>query len=712
MPLALAATLERPIDPVTITGDALPAFTGAALDRIHVYRWDSVDGNFVAIPFQFAERHQWNLALNLLQPQRCPALGPDFPDNANICALEPSFTSAGDPGGDPEIGLDADDELTFMARDAGPQAPVRPAPPSPGTVAILYYELRIEDKRLAGTSLSTDGEGFVYVFLWDSAHARETEQHYVSWTAKGLSADSDRSSQECETLDIVPDRGYRSCGWAVANADATTGQATHATIDVRWLGNWTVNRVKYRAKGTTSSGADILDRFKIRVGNSPENKQNERDWNRVGCPRFLGLQAYTASDHSAPIRVSRFVQGARSGGATTRNDWYYGTHLHTRIRLRVHENVPDLRMFPDLVSTWSDAKVFNRDHLPSNPSSPADTVDGLGPSGPSVGSLESEEKAFNWNLFERAGERLLVVTRETRPLRFNEEDREYYYDDTGLTESEDPEFEPGRFGNAGKKWPGQTLNMDDLTCNDPPNNNENSNWREAEVYILAVDPDHEHTDYLTWLENPVLATSRELSLITIPAPPPPPPCPPILAPVYANQGTAVHLGITTGCTPQTRGFGVYRALGMGAYQHVAWVPTGQAFVDRSVRRDNTYKYRVFAYNEFGGVSASSSIVSITPVDDMIPPPPANVEVEPLSGGARLTWTDADVWDLTGNRVLAAGIPGGPYVKLVSQDIGTDVQSYVVQGLDPSEQYCVVMQSVDLAGNVSEPSSEVCFSPLS
>jgi hypothetical protein len=96
---------------------------------------------------------------------------------------------------------------------------------------------------------------------------------------------------------------------------------------------------------------------------------------------------------------------------------------------------------------------------------------------------------------------------------------------------------------------------------------------------------------------------------------------------------------------------------------------------------------------------------------MIPPPPSSVSVKLLSGGGELTWTDADTWDLDGNRILASQFSGGPYYKLVSQDIGTEVESYVLQGLDPNDTYCLVMRSVDRAGNVSADSEEVCFSPL-
>lgn len=55
-PSTAADPLQRPIDEVTVTGSEPPSFSGAALDRIHVYRWEATPGQFEAIPFQIVEQ--------------------------------------------------------------------------------------------------------------------------------------------------------------------------------------------------------------------------------------------------------------------------------------------------------------------------------------------------------------------------------------------------------------------------------------------------------------------------------------------------------------------------------------------------------------------------------------------------------------------------------------------------------------------------------
>jgi len=82
-------TLNRPFDQVTILGVEYSGFSGVPVDEIFLFAYDSTAGSWGIIPFQIDERD----------------------------------TSGSLLGTDTEIGLDDDDEIVFMVRDAGDKSP-------------------------------------------------------------------------------------------------------------------------------------------------------------------------------------------------------------------------------------------------------------------------------------------------------------------------------------------------------------------------------------------------------------------------------------------------------------------------------------------------------------------------------------------------------------------------------------------------------------
>ncbi len=81
--------LERPFEPVVITGEQISEYSGVSVDAIFVAAYNSASGAWQIIPFQIDER---DTSGSLLVP-------------------------------DVNAGLDADDEIVFMAKDAGDRAP-------------------------------------------------------------------------------------------------------------------------------------------------------------------------------------------------------------------------------------------------------------------------------------------------------------------------------------------------------------------------------------------------------------------------------------------------------------------------------------------------------------------------------------------------------------------------------------------------------------
>ena len=102
-------TLTRQRDPVVVQGSSLPAFGGAPLDELFAYAYNS--GTWQQIPFQFDE----------VEP-----IGNTY-----------VVTEDGH--------LDANDELAFMALDAGEQAPAGAWITDDLSTGYPRYELRVVD---------------------------------------------------------------------------------------------------------------------------------------------------------------------------------------------------------------------------------------------------------------------------------------------------------------------------------------------------------------------------------------------------------------------------------------------------------------------------------------------------------------------------------------------------------------------------------------
>ena len=116
-PPALAAPLSRPDDPVVITGAGVPTLTGAAPGQILAFAWN---GSWDQVPVQVDERKLVDLRV---------AYPPGLTSCSDPC-YAPRSTPAklryADPGtrvgADTDPSLDGDDEIAFMAKDAGAQA--------------------------------------------------------------------------------------------------------------------------------------------------------------------------------------------------------------------------------------------------------------------------------------------------------------------------------------------------------------------------------------------------------------------------------------------------------------------------------------------------------------------------------------------------------------------------------------------------------------
>jgi hypothetical protein len=144
---AQVKSLERPFDPVVLRGTALEDLVGTPVEELFVFAYDSVSASWSEIPFQIDEYD----------------------------ATTGSFAVV-----DTETGMDGDDELVFMAKDAGDRAPTS-WPEVPGS-ETTRYEVEIE----------TEGEkAWVYVFTSDQYELTQPVEDYVAYQAPVMGAADD-----------------------------------------------------------------------------------------------------------------------------------------------------------------------------------------------------------------------------------------------------------------------------------------------------------------------------------------------------------------------------------------------------------------------------------------------------------------------------------------------------------------------------------------
>lgn len=342
-------THNRYEDPAA-SSQAVLAQEGAPVDQLLAYRW--ITDGFLQIPFQVDEvftrylsNHNSGFSV-YSETDGHTAYAFDregfrftASDAADPCRAVAEGGVATTP--DPVPGLDTDDELVFMARDAGAQAPPGLAPEG------------VADVREVAVTVGAGGEvvGYVYVALAGDegpAPAFDATNGYVRYE-RDADADVFRFSESSyENYGAAAEGPYR---------DAATGEcvgvddpeqwrqrrpADGATIATpryryRYDGRWLMTdvRVSSDPDGDWAYGTDLVDRWKARAfqqrpgGETPCCGYEEEDNNWGGSSILMGERA-------GPVRVVRETWGADSGTNVVRREIFYRDEVRLQIFLRVH----------------------------------------------------------------------------------------------------------------------------------------------------------------------------------------------------------------------------------------------------------------------------------------------------------------------------------------------------------------------------------------
>ena len=383
---------------ITVPPDARP---GADVDAIAAYRWNG--RKFTEVPVQVDQRFPYFLANGRSDfsvysgtdeeltyawaPDRhatgeeswkkafgdCTARYATAAENAALPDhVSPAPAGSGDTLGytgamqDPVPTLDDDDEVVFMARDAGPAAPAGAATPKGAGEGVA---VRVADP------LNPALEAYVYLFLRNGGSSfTAATSPYVTMT-RDANADEwiDRHSFAPDDPEKIgtSNTGYgpnlpgtvcrtdaRNDG-GIAAADGVSRPSSDRfprdgmvvrtpTYEITATGRWMVRDVRVTKPGTEREyGPDLVSRWKGRAfQQSPDStisvvgfEDEQVNWEANSA--LLGWR-------SGPVRSIREVWGADSGTNVTKTEFFYRDADVFNYHVRVHPIPPD-----GLYTSWN-----------------------------------------------------------------------------------------------------------------------------------------------------------------------------------------------------------------------------------------------------------------------------------------------------------------------------------------------------------------------
>jgi hypothetical protein len=302
------STLDRPADPVVVTGAQVPALAGARPERIVAFRAVSQGSKkskeskgWKQVPVQVDERVATTVRAAYDLPATQFGASTDIP--VTVYADPHTFV-----GADPDPTVDANDEIAFMAHDAGGKAGHRAAPP--GTMGG-GVELKIRDP---GQKAAT---GYVYLFRSDGSLDPGAGQHYVDYDFKLRSGDYNST--------------YKRAAGPNPEDSTVTGRTYTAHFADRWL----------------------LDGLTLTAGDKPDTSLIERlrYMFPISCARsedtFDSGEGAFIVNKVGPVRALRSYVGANSGPNTEATQAFYDHAIDTTVDLRVHV-IPGIASHLDL----------------------------------------------------------------------------------------------------------------------------------------------------------------------------------------------------------------------------------------------------------------------------------------------------------------------------------------------------------------------------
>ena len=361
-------------DPDAQTSDFVPPANATPVDRILGYAWNGE--SFEQIPFQVDEMFTRYLSNNnsgfSLYSETDQHTSYAFDregfrwldsDPNNPCLAQPRSPVAEDP----VPGLDTDDELVFMARDASQKAPVDATLP----------EGIAESYEVAVTDPANQTASFVYVMKAEQEGPRAEFDASNGYVRYERDADSNLflfSESSYDNYGATEEGPWYDPKTGVCNDDPSEyrqhrpgDQATITTprYRFRYEGRWLMTELNISDSedGDWTYGPDVVDQWKARAfqqrpgGETPCCGYEEEVNNWGGSSILMG-------ERSGPVRTIRETWGADSGTNVVRREIFYRDEIRLISFLRVHVIPPA----DGIYAQWDyNAGMMTRYYNPNNP---------------------------------------------------------------------------------------------------------------------------------------------------------------------------------------------------------------------------------------------------------------------------------------------------------------------------------------------------------
>lgn len=289
-PDAVRSTLNRPADPVVVTGDQVSALSGVQADRVVAFSASS-DG-WAQLPVQVDEQVETTMDQVYGLPADTTFYGSSINVPVTVYADPETFV-----GADPDPTLDALDEVAFMARDAGGPADDLDAPAGTTGGGV---EVRLEDPN------DPDATGYVYLFESDGTLDPGAGKQYVEYDFNLDSGD------------------YRETYGRTSGPNPEDSTVTGLTYTAHFADRWLMDGLTITHGDRP--GVDLIDRMKFDL--------------RILCLRnedtFNAEEGAFITNRVGPVRALRSYVGSNSGPNTQNTYAFYDTTIDQRSDLRVH----------------------------------------------------------------------------------------------------------------------------------------------------------------------------------------------------------------------------------------------------------------------------------------------------------------------------------------------------------------------------------------
>lgn len=336
---AFASTLDRPADPVVLTGADIPALSGIAPGDLVAFK--NVSGTWTQIPVQVDERHTVDVG--------AVSYRGTYPSGLQLLVYSDPLT---DTGADPAPTIDANDEIAFMAKDAG-GTPVPFSEPA-GIIAGSGLQVTITDPLTSQT-------GVVYLFQQDGSLDPSAGAQYVTYTWQLVGGGTYLADYNIVSGNGLPNN---------EDSDIVTDY-----YNDHFSERWIHDELRITTGGAT--GVDILDRHASKFPGTCGRSEDT----------FSEAEGGFFVNKSGPVRALRSYFGANSGPFTQREHVFYERRQDIRTFLRVHA-IPGIQDFFDYAPAATGMEYHNN----LNPMSNAiiDGQDGAPADGVALGAITWE----------------------------------------------------------------------------------------------------------------------------------------------------------------------------------------------------------------------------------------------------------------------------------------------------------------------------------